>query len=314
MASMMLSSACSDKTSEADYLEEDVAYKTELNDYETSLSDSCDLVLADGWNKAGDHYQLVGNETEDYDGTKVEIGVIKNNKWLQIMTSEHPFINEDGVLIGALSHGSFQGSIYQIETNRNHYFSYIGNGCFIYVEDFGAVLYNSENKKFFVKTEDALNALDVRAVDHTGETDYGEEHVVAYDSNYANGHSTYQIFDINLNTMESKKIDFNSDMKLEDIIVGPYQDGLFYLSPKLNDNSGKKDSRSGFYDLNGNKVIDLSDFNLSILPNNQSMTYHEYFCFHEGKAKAVTLNDQGHYFEVIINKSGKVLETNQLET
>ena len=45
------------------------------------LSESCDMVLASGYD-GDDYYQLVANETEDYNGVKDELGVIKNNEWL----------------------------------------------------------------------------------------------------------------------------------------------------------------------------------------------------------------------------------------
>ena len=63
------------------------------------LSKSCDMVLASGYD-GDDYYQLVANETEDYNGVKDELGVIKNNEWLLKPTLDMPFVNDDGSMKG----------------------------------------------------------------------------------------------------------------------------------------------------------------------------------------------------------------------
>lgn len=52
------------------------------------LSDECDMVLADGYDNEDNYYELVATETEDFDGTKIKIGVIKNNEWSIKLTSK----------------------------------------------------------------------------------------------------------------------------------------------------------------------------------------------------------------------------------
>ena len=78
---------------------------------ETKLSDSCDKILASGYDANSNYYELVANEKEDYTGTKIEMGIIKNNEWVIPLTSNSPFISESGLLIGA--RGVFEGSIYE---------------------------------------------------------------------------------------------------------------------------------------------------------------------------------------------------------
>ena len=57
------------------------------------------MVLASGYD-GDDYYQFVANETEDYNGVKDELGVIKNNEWLLKPTLDMPFVNDDGSMKG----------------------------------------------------------------------------------------------------------------------------------------------------------------------------------------------------------------------
>ena len=88
------SKSTNDYSSDSDW----VAEQNENNMDEQQLSDECDKVLAEGYDQKNNHYQLVANETEDYDGTQITMGVIKNNKWLVEMTEDFPFINEQGLI------------------------------------------------------------------------------------------------------------------------------------------------------------------------------------------------------------------------
>ncbi|MGN1154010.1 MAG: hypothetical protein ACI4S3_08265, partial [Candidatus Gastranaerophilaceae bacterium] len=114
------------------------------------LSDTCDKVLASG-STGGNFYELVANQKEDYNGTEITIGVIKNNEWLIPLTKQIPFLDEDNKL---LSGGA---DIYGFEPYPS-YFYYVGNGCFLnqYWTDVNSPKYtllNSNNEKKFYLDE-----------------------------------------------------------------------------------------------------------------------------------------------------------------
>ena len=71
------------------------SYETETPDDGPLLADECDEILAEGYSKNGDHYQLVSTEVSEYTGSNYKIGVIKNNQWLHELSFDTPFHEED---------------------------------------------------------------------------------------------------------------------------------------------------------------------------------------------------------------------------
>lgn len=118
---------------------------TETATKEIRLSDTCDEILASGYDTEGNLYELVANQTENYSGVKIKIGVIKNNKWAVKPTSDMPFIKNDG----SLQNGK------GINESKNCFY-YIGKGTFLFSYDYkfniGTVsrtldiIYNSNTK------------------------------------------------------------------------------------------------------------------------------------------------------------------------
>ena len=86
--------------------------------------------------------------------------------------------------------------------------------------------------------------------------------------------------------------------------VEPFAEGMFFANGYTNDldGDGYNDEVSGFYDENGNLVIDLSQYNV---------TYGGVFS--EGTATIKAENNTGKSFEITIDKNGNVIsekETN----
>ena len=65
------------------------------------------------------------------------------------------------------------------------------------------------------------------------------------------------------------------------------------------DGDGEKDKISGYRDVNGNLVIDLSRYNFDYASDTQP--------FSDGKATFETRNEYGKKFEITIDKQGNVL-------
>ena len=98
----LYSTSCSN-SSEANYVSGNSAKDKELENKEEEiieepnteqeyLSEDCDLILAEGYEDEDNYYELVANKTEDYNGVKYKVGVIKNNNWLIKPTSKSPFV------------------------------------------------------------------------------------------------------------------------------------------------------------------------------------------------------------------------------
>lgn len=300
------SKSTNDYSSDSDW----VAEQNENNMDEQQLSDECDKVLAEGYDQKNNHYQLVANETEDYDGTQITMGVIKNNKWLVEMTEDFPFINEQGLIYDGPS-GNFTGSIFDYENYTYKSFDYIGNGCFAYNSD-GSIIYNSENGKYYAYYEEdkGLIHFDPRYITYNGENDNGEKTIIL--SYFTEDISPYdaKFVTLNLDTMKTNVIPINSGAEKEnDSRAFAYSEGLFIIYKKLDENWGSQADYAGFYDLKGNKVIDLSKYKITTPPEGQPIEEENYFHFVDGKATLVVINDQQHKFKITIDKKGDVLKS-----
>ena len=253
------------------------------------LSADCDKVLASGYDAENNYFELVGNETENYDGTKIEIGIIKNNEWAIPLTLNSPFVSENGLLIGA--EGSFNGSIF----NKFAEFNYIGAGCFSY-----------RNKYIWNGNTGVAHVTDGTIVigynTHNLSTVVNNEGLFLVDIFYG---KNYQLLDVN--TMTTTEIPFvdNGDCCF------PYSEGLFAYIDRLYD-----EDFNGFYDIYGNKVIDLSNYNLveSTYTISGSGGYTgplQYLVFKNGECTFTIKNDQGTEFIITIDKAGNVINSVQ---
>lgn len=107
------------------------------------------MFFSTGYDKDGTCYELVGEDYENYDGSVIRFGIIKNNQWLIEMTDEVPFIDEYKSVYGYTDiYGDYHLDGYtslkeSVEKNDETHilerFGYVGNGCF-YLES------NSTNK------------------------------------------------------------------------------------------------------------------------------------------------------------------------
>lgn len=245
---------------------------------EIRLSDSCHKVMASGYDKNNNFYELVANETEDYSGANIQMGVIKNNKWLIKMNSDFPFIDENG----NLKNNKYSNcSIY----DDNVEFYYVGNGCFYY-DDY---IYNSNKNKCFSTHKDV------------GDGKYQREYTIIIREDITVDENQGKIL---LQSWDGEKLSvFNTDtMKItkiqgnwSDNVVLPYSCGLFGY---IHDSYSPSNSKDGFYNLDGKKVIDLSKYNIE---------HNGLLIFSDNKCTFEIRNDIGTLYEITIDTKGKII-------
>lgn len=287
-------------TSQLDGAQENNNTQTTAPSYQedntTSISATCDKILASGYDADQNYYELVANETEDYSGTKIEMGIIKNNEWLIPLTANSPFVSDSGLLVGAS--GNFKGSIYE---EKFAIFNYIGAGCFIFSRsnyDSG-IIWNSNTGKYY---HDTTEIYDYTPQVYTSNYTYelNNKTIINNDGLFLlrpGGKGNYKL--LNANTMEI------SDINLEEMGYSyfsyPLSEGLFAI---VNTNSKySPQPENGFYDINGNKVIDLSQYTFT----------EEYIdaAFVDGQCSFEIKNDQGTCYYITIDKTGNVINSVQ---
>lgn len=258
----------------------------------SKISDQCDKVLAFGYDADNNYYELVANENEDYSGTKIEMGIIKNNKWVIPMTSKSPFVSESGLLVGA--QGNFKGSIYEERFAR---FYYIGAGCFCYESEIQSdIIWNGNTKKSYSDSQIIFKGTKPFI------NNDGLFLVYCYDNEISS--VTLKLLDVN-----SMSIKTNSLPSVYDYYCFPYSEGLFAYINKHFDTE-----ENGFYDLNGKKVIDLSKYQLAKNTYTYSNTGGytgpiQDLVFKGGKCTFMITNDQGSNYTITIDKTGNVINS-----
>ena len=75
-----------------------------------------------------------------------------------------------------------------------------------------------------------------------------------------------------------------------------YSEGLFYACTD-------KAASPGFYDIEGNMVIDLSSYNMGRIPYSSEMGVNAPY-FENGQATILFANNAGSVFEAVIDKTG----------
>ena len=257
---------------------------------EPELSETCDMVLASGYD-GDDYYELVANKVDSYPSTKYSFGVIKNNKWLVEMSEKCPFINEDGW---------WKGRDSSSDTNYPCTFEYMGSGCFYYDAN-PEIVYKPETGVSF----EVSNFRSYSPYHNEGDpVDYsrlmndnceiivplwGDQHAISY---------------INMNTGESKTTSLRLHNLANNIKIGLLSDGLFYA---FEPSSFSSDSFRGFYDLEGNQIINLMDYKPVDL-----MDLGDYM-FYNGEYTIKARNDANVIFNLTYNTKGEIIKQEKAE-
>ena len=313
----VLFSACHNEQTIVEEPDTSITQEQEVaNESLTKLSDNY-TILASGSEENGDTYELVGTQSETYNSVQIEIGVIKNNEWLVPLSSDNPFIGDNGLLFSVhpLRSTGMQLNLNNVQDYKGVHFSYLGNGCFIeyyhyydnskpsYNEDnveanSNGVVYNSENENYFIMDEN--NYLRFPPLDSCGDYLVLCNHDMPYSYDY--------LSTLNLQTMEVTELSFSKSQKYR--LASPNSENLF-LVQNIETDVASNDFE--FYDMEGNKVIDLSEYNIinaySLYePYNESSYYTgNILYFENGKCEFETSNDAGTKYLLTIDKNGNLL-------
>lgn len=275
-------------------------------------------VLASGSEDNGDFYELVGEQNETVNNGGVKIGVIKNNEWLVEITSDIPFVGENGYIsiIDAYS-GKDSFNLKREYSNCGVFFEYCGNGIFIdyylyappgtsdydsFCYTYG-VAYNSENGKSYKINCAANCALGLRycSFDSSSMEYWNSDFKIRDRLVYKDKDHKFNI--LNLNTMETKQFDGIDDFS-------QYSNGLIFVRTE-------DKGFVGFIDEDFNFVIDLTDYNLKLpfkdVWGEECDWCNKCYFFKDGKCEINTRTDSGSVFKVTIDKTGKEINSVEIQ-
>ena len=228
---------------------------------------------------------MVANDSETYDGSQT-IGLIKNNKWVIEITNDSPII-EDGVVVFFNNY-----KLYKRSGNTN--ISFITDNC---------IKFHEASKEFFWnyktgKTCEMKMTGEDKIVGFTGykeKTLLNEKYIIIMENAYSSINSTCKIFDTD--TMQFAKV-FDTRY-FDGGSVQVFSERLFFARRDRTADSTAE--VGGFYDVNGNLVIDFSKFENKYDIN----AYPKRFI--DGKTSFRVENESGKKFEITIDKQGNVL-------
>ncbi|MDO4748536.1 MAG: hypothetical protein Q4A12_05100 [Eubacteriales bacterium] len=265
------------------------------------LSESCDMVLVSGSESNGDFYELVANESESYEGVRLEIGVIKNNEWLLELTTDMPFVDKDGNIYGKKT-----TSIYE---NNNLKFFYLGNGCFLCESYMENMIYNCETQQYFEKKFE--NKYDHVCITYNcltnfygTEPNYSSIHMISKDNSrvitdFINYGKTADIEILDTNKMKSSTIRIDTPEDWINIgYVYPISNGIFAVA-----NEDAKHNKIAFFNINGEQII-KNKYSLNTTDQN--------ICFNNGKCSFDILNENNKPYSISIDRTGRVLSSTEI--
>lgn len=304
---ILLMSSCSSPADEAqeqfeqketvltDYSENETTKVVTTEEITTKLSSMCDIILASGTSETGDYYELVAVEQEDYTGTKITVGVIKNNQWLIELTNDSPVLDENGLIGGVHSVTDLVKNKLSIIPQ----FKYIGNHCFyINIHQWNnyafALVWNVENNVYYKLNGDNLIFKDGFVNNN--------EYFIIQDPYSKDGFllDTNQMTVQKLNNPVQEMIDDDKSGHVSSVNYTPYSEGLYAITDYYT--WGEHQNYEGFYDIDGNRVIDLSQYKFA---NND-------FAFKNGVCEMVIINDQNSYYKITIDKTGNVINSEKI--
>ncbi|MBQ7006894.1 MAG: hypothetical protein IJN59_03590 [Oscillospiraceae bacterium] len=282
------------------------------------LSSSFDMILATGYENNGDYYEVVANETEDYVGTKVEIGIIKNNEWVLEPTTSMPFIDEDGTI-----YGKNLKSIYDMNVEDttfgygiyNNTILHLGNDCFLFYSNEDCMIYNAVTKQYYEMTIDISYGSQFY-----GHCNYLYESYFTYCRDFINisklskdnskiismckaiwvasDVSAISVDILDTNTMEVSTIVVDGNWervgvdKHWDCFTYPISENIFAIANDYEEIT--------FYDADGNIVFE-NDFKLT--------GPKQTIVFKNGKCTFEIVNDAGNVYKITIDKQGNVIDS-----
>lgn len=270
------------------------------------LSNSCDYILCKGTDTSGNTYELVASQKESALGYEITVGIIKNNTWFVPMSSNSPFLGNDGLF--PMEDGLDLGYVTRAKLVASHFY-FIDSGAFLleyaeynrgririiyncntmqsytyadHVDDYKWLLWSSK-----LKTGGSVESYDVISYGKISTDDnlilmYKDvsEPFDAWDSPLK-----YDWIILDAKTMEMRTIASNVIANSPSCCLS---EGLFFADDCC------------FYNIHAEKVIDLSKYDIDVWENGG-------LYFKNGKCTFIAENNLGTEFEITIDTSGRVL-------
>ena len=224
---------------------------------------------------SGDNYNLVLKEVETVKESKVEIGVIDDNyNWIVPLTDDIPFPIKYTTLAILKPDDNSDVDIREIPDKSAYY--YAGNSVFYTTSEYvggDSILHmwNFEEDITFKTGRVRYNSFyfnDGYAIAVNADSSFPEGNVVIIDP-----HGNVVVTDIYAGGETNR-------------YIGIYANGLFF-------------AYDGFYEIDGTRVIDLSEYAGQI-------TNHPHFSF-DGKCTIIATNPNGKQFQAIIDANGNFI-------
>ena len=251
---------------------------------------------------SGDGYHLVKKEIDAYDGYKFMLGVVDDDgQWVQEMTDTGTFVEEVRFRAEGSSETLRDSSCYM----------YLGEGVFLASP--GVSVY-TKNEEYRVGpwpdmiTDSATGQLEVavwecliwNVVDNS-QAEFDASKISTFQDGYSLFCESEDAFGGGrLNALNTKgeitefTCEFVPNKPGHNFPV--YSEGLFYACTD-------KAASPGFYDIEGNMVIDLSSYNMGRIPYSSEMGVNAPY-FENGQATILFANNAGSVFQATIDKTG----------
>ena len=280
-------------------------------EYEEPLYFTCDYLLCEGIDFNGNEYQLVANQTESSMGYEITVGVIKNNEWVYPLSSDFPFLAEDGLFhVPTIWEQDTGISLKDPSIVSNHIY-FLDSGAFL-MEFYQNEAYSTKSpkKEYIIFSCDTLESyrLDreiyhLKYVYYDGDYDKHFFNEISTDNGkmilYATSKKTgdwydgfeyyYNWYVLDVQTLKMTKI--ASDV-YELTPCAPLSEGLFFVDNLYGNGVG-------FYNTSAQKVIDISHYR--IISDTGRIR------FKNGKCSFEVKNPLGTKFEITIDTKGNVL-------
>lgn len=251
------------------------------------------IVLHQAIDEDGNVWELVGEDNETYQGSKITIGVIKNDEWFIELTDTCPLI-VDGQIDQYKSVSAWDNSVY------NHdFFYFMSGGIYICDSPMRTIFWDTVNNRQATITEKNSNVFEQdysrRCIDNKELIYATKEYQGGLAANYKETYKFYIFYpnkcEINL---VKEAVFYNTGGNLE---ISQLYEGLFYSNYDLD----TQEKIHTFYDGNFKKVFDLNEYDTESAP--LISVGH----FVDGKCELINQLDSGGQFKITIDKTGKMI-------
>lgn len=251
---------------------------------------------------SGDGYHLVKKEVDAYDGYKFMLGVVDDDgEWVQELTDTGTFVEEVRFRAEGSSETLRDSSCYM----------YLGEGVFLASP--GVSVYTKDEEYRVgpwpdMITDSVTGQLEVavwecliwNVVDNS-QAEFDASKISTFQDGYSLFCEAEDAFGGGrLNALNTKGEITEFTYKFVPNKPGHnfpvYSEGLFYACTD-------KAARPGFYDIEGNMVIDLSSYNMGRIPYSSEMGVNAPY-FENGQATILFANNADSVFEAVIDKTG----------